>query len=220
MSRNRNQIIRYVSFEMQELAMKLNGMTDEQIGAWFRKAVVDLCSGCLDPNTDPFIKDVYNKSHSLMVKRQEHNARMYQNRIANSKANNSAETASNSEKEASNAMTPTDIKSAYGQNQHVMLTIDEGKKLREAYGPDLDLAINILDGYIENNGKAAKKYKNHYAVLRRGNWVWNKVKETKLQEQRLENASHSNKSFKQQDMDARTKFFSTSVVPEMEAANG
>ena len=220
MSRICKLIPRYVSIDMQCMALKIEEMTDEELGAWFRKAVIDLCSGCIDPNTDAFIKEQYQRSHTKMAQRQEINNKYHQNRIAKKEANSDAETASNSEKESTTALTHTDIKNAYGQNQHVMLTIDEGKKLREAYGPDLDLAINILDGYIENNGKAAKKYKNHYAVLRRGNWVWNKVKETRLQEQRLENASHSNKSFKQQDMDARTQFFATSVVPEMEAANG
>lgn len=215
MSRISKLIPRYVSIDMQGMALKIEEMTDEELGAWFRKAVIDLCSGCIDPNTDTFIKEQYQRSHTKMTQRQEINSKYHQNQIAQKEANEKKENDSNVM-----VMDPTESKKAYGQNQHVMLTIDEGKKLREAYGPDLDLAINILDGYIENNGKAAKKYKNHYAVLRRGNWVWNKVKETRLQEQRLENASHSNKSFKQQDMDARTKFFSTSVVPEMEAANG
>ena len=61
--------------------------------------------------------------------------------------------------------------------------------MRELYGEDLKMAIDILDSYIENGGKKARKYKDHAAVMRRGNWVWNKVKETKLNEKRLENAS-------------------------------
>ena len=54
--------------------------------------------------------------------------------------------------------------------------------------------------------------------MRRGNWVWNKVQETKLAEKRLENANRpaNVKSFKQADRDERTRFFKdTSVVDRM-----
>jgi hypothetical protein len=110
------------------------------------------------------------------------------------------------------------IKKAYGQNKNVMLTDEEGAHLRELYGEDLKMAIDILDAYIENGGKKAKKYKDHAAVMRRGNWVWNKVQETKLAEKRLENANRpaNVKSFKQADRDERTRFFmDTSVVDRM-----
>lgn len=206
MSRICKLIPRYVSIDMQGMALKIEEMTDEDLGAWFRKAVIDLCSGCIDSNTDAFIKEQYQRSHTKMAQRQEINNKYHQNQIAKKQTNEEEKNASNV-----TAIAPTEMKNAYGQNHHVMLTIEEGNKLRESYGPDLNLAIDILDSYIENNGKAAKKYKNHYAVLRRGNWVWNKVKETRLQEQRLENASHSNKSFKQQDLDARTEFFTHSI---------
>lgn len=92
-----------------------------------------------------------------------------------------------------------------------MLTDAEGHHLREVYGTDLALAIEILDAYLENNPKALKKYKNHAAVLRKGNWVWKEVQENKINATRLENATKNNKSFKQQDLDARTEFFSKSI---------
>lgn len=225
---------------MQNLAAYIKGMSNEQIGEWFKKAVIDLCSGCLDPNTDPLVKKSYDKSYAMMVKRQEINARYYKNHTAK---NNDQETNTNEstneeryhdpETDCSDATTiaPADAsdagkskelakstKKAYGQNKNVMLTDEEGAHLRELYGEDLKMAIDILDAYIENGGKKAKKYKDHAAVMRRGNWVWNKVQETKLAEKRLENANRpaNVKSFKQADRDERTRFFmDTSVVDRM-----
>lgn len=87
---------------------------------------------------------------------------------------------------ASESGTIKSDKKAYGQNKNVMLTDEEGTHLRELYGEDLKMAIDILDAYIENGGKKAKQYKDHAAVMRRGNWVWNRVIETKNNEARLE----------------------------------
>ena len=196
---------------MQNLAAYIKGMSNEQIGEWFKKAVIDLCSGCLDPNTDPLVKESYDKSYAMMVKRQEINARYYKNHTAR---NNDQETNTNEstneersqdlETDSADATTiaPADAsdagkskelakstKKAYGQNKNVMLTDEEGAHLRELYGEDLKMAIDILDAYIENGGKKAKQYKDHAAVMRRGNWVWNRVIETKNNEARLEKTS-------------------------------
>lgn len=91
------------------------------------------------------------------------------------------------------------VKKPYGTCGHVMLTDAEGHHLREVYGKNLATAIDILDAYIENNGKAAKKYKNHAAVLRKGNWVWNKVQEMILNEKRIENANKGAKNWKAEE---------------------
>lgn len=100
------------------------------------------------------------------------------------------------------------VKKPYGTCGHVMLTDEEGRHLREVYGENLRIAIDILDAYIENNGKAAKRYKNHAAVMRKGNWVWRNVQEMK----RLENsANRSGKSFKQQDRDHQSELLHTSL---------
>jgi len=108
-------------------------------------------------------------------------------------------------------------KKAYGTCRHVMLTDAEGHHLREVYGADLQLAIEILDAYIENDGKAAKRYKNHAAVLRKGNWVWREIRKQKLVEKRLENAGRpaAAKSFRQADADARTEFFTKSIFEKV-----
>lgn len=211
MSRNCKPIARYVSIDMSCMAVRINGMTDEELGRWFRKAVIDFCSGCIDPNTDSFVKSQYDKSLNKMIQRQESNAKYYKNHTAknNDQETNTNESTNDERSQyletdcaAATTIAPADAsdagkskelakstKKAYGQNKNVMLTEEEGAHLRELYGEDLKMAIDILDSYIENGGKKARKYKDHAAVMRRGNWVWNKVKETKLNEKRLENAS-------------------------------
>lgn len=91
------------------------------------------------------------------------------------------------------------VKKPYGTCGHVMLTDAEGRTLRETYGKHLAIAIDILDAYGENNPKKFAKYKNHAAVLRKGNWVWNKVQEMILNEKRIENASKGPKNWKAQE---------------------
>lgn len=124
---------------------------------------------------------------------------------------------------------PTEQKKPYGSCGNVMLTDAEGHHLREVYGEDLKIAIDILDAYIENNGKAAKRYKNHAAVLRKGNWVYNKLLEMKNNEQRLNNSKHQGdrRSFKQQDRDHQTELMhkslfapSLDINDKREIANG
>ena len=290
MARRRNQIAQFVSFDMQGMAARIQGMTDAKLGAWWRKAVIDCCSGCIDPNTDKYIKEQYGIAAARMIGKQEHDARTYQNRknrLNDQETNDGIATtpctcpiSANPSQEATTrkavdelttsgngsrwnpppsceehldearqshqdspsgealvnqgsasgstvrglakvaqpgADSPADLfpedtaKKPYGTCKHVMLTDAEGHHLREVYGTDLALAIEILDAYLENNPKALKKYKNHAAVLRKGNWVWKEVQENKINATRLENATKNNKSFKQQDLDARTEFFSKSI---------
>ena len=274
------------------MAARIQGMTDAKLGAWWRKAVIDCCSGCIDPNTDSFVKEQYGIAAARMIGKQDHDARTYQNRknrLNDQEPNNGTATtpcattvSTNPSQEAPTrkagdeltksgngslrntppsceehldearqshqdspsgealvnqgsasgstvrglakvaqpgADSPADLfpedtaKKPYGTCKHVMLTDADGHHLREVYGTDLALAIEILDAYLENNQKALKKYKNHAAVLRKGNWVWQKVQENKLTAKRLENANttNNNKSFKQQDLDARTEFFTHSI---------
>ena len=287
MARRRNTIAQFVSFDMAAMATRIQGMSDAKLGAWWRKAVIDCCSGCIDTKVDPLIKERYDWAMSRIIETQEHNSRMYQNRKnrnsaeaptredgdghhytgngalleSGSSANHYGYAAISDEAEVcpnreSGAVAPTTIsneaearqslpagellkrvengqsdshcadnspagpadlfpedtaKKPYGTCKHVMLTDAEGHHLREVYGTDLALAIEILDAYLENNPKALKKYKNHAAVLRKGNWVWKEVQENKINATRLENATKNNKSFKQQDLDARTEFFSKSI---------
>lgn len=118
-------------------------------------------------------------------------------------------------------VTNNSVKKPYGTCGHVMLSDEEGRHLREVYGENLRIAIDILDAYIENNGKAAKKYKNHAAVLRKGNWVYEKIQTMALNEKRIKNAAHQcdHRSFAQKDRDDRSNWLTTSIF-ENEAANG
>ena len=287
MARRRNTIAQFVSFDMAAMATRIQGMSDAKLGAWWRKAVIDCCSGCIDTKVDPLIKERYDWAMSRIIETQEHNARMYQNRknrnsaeaptredgdghhytgngaslesgssathygdaaireeaevcpnresgvVAHTTISNETEArqnlpagellervengqsdshcADNSPAGPAGLFPEESVKKPYGTCKHVMLTDAEGHHLREVYGTDLALAIEILDAYLENNPKALKKYKNHSAVLRKGNWVWKEVQENKINATRLENATKNSKSFKQQDLDARTEFFSKSI---------
>lgn len=61
----------------------------------------------------------------------------------------------------------------FGEFGRVMLSEKENEKLSYVYGSDLQKAIDILDVYIEQKGKDS--YTNHYAVLHKNGWVWEKI---------------------------------------------
>ena len=293
MARKRNLITPVVSFNMQDMATRTQGMSDTELGVWLRKAIADCCSGCTDPKVDPFVKEQFDKSQNNMRKKQDHDAQTYQNRLARqgktlaesatrtseaakaladgdiredslnirtSDATKVVSTAGGYLESATSAKTlgeareaqaresqpagergkrsraisrpvdapagspveATPAKRPYGSCGHVMLTNEEGAHLREIYGENLAIAIDILDGYLENNPKALKKYKNHAAVLRKGNWVYNKILEMKDKELRLNNAKKQGdrRSFAQKDRDDRSNWLTHSMFELPEAANG
>jgi|GEM_PF-5993275 len=122
-------------------------------------------------------------------------------------------------------------KKPYGTCKNVLLSDVDGHHLREVYGQDLATAIEILDSALENNPKLKKRYKNHAAVLRYGNWVWQEVQKIKERQVRLETAEINKKAaekraangdgrtFKQKDSDDRNEWLRTSMFTN-EAANG
>lgn len=292
------------------MSATIRNMTDSELGAWFRKAVIDLCSGCISHDVDPVVEKTYNNSLRRMNAKQNIDATTYQNRKSRQEADtrkdadescfpsctafedaangNAAENAPrrgnttspavsepgtsssplqgavhntcthplslgataapcNNSADCRNDQVPVNerasskaplsaspdsgngnvpdetakssfvaivddrsrksgksgdvaqAKRPYGEFRHVLLTDAEGAKLRDLYKEDLKLAIDILDSYIENGGKAAKKYKSHALVMRKGNWVWQKVQETKLTEKRLENANRKTVNFKAEE---------------------
>ena len=294
--------------EIMSLVTHLLGMTDEQIGAWIRKAVNDCLEGCVREDVDGLVRECYERSLEAMQKRQDINAQNYlahhrkikalcsgkpntistndktaevttpsaggscANLLAttslsakistktsneggnirenslnctNSDAPKGVSTAgeqlesstpsllpfttvTTTQKTLAGAVSPEGkeknstpvslagkspastpaVKKPYGTCGHVMLSDEEGRHLREVYGENLRIAIDILDAYIENNGKAAKRYKNHAAVMRKGNWVWCKVQEMKIQDKRLGTA---NKSFKQLDREHQSALMHSSI---------
>ena len=263
MARNRNTIAPFVSFNMQDMAAYIQGMSDEQLGSWFRKAVIDCCSGCIDPRTDCFVRDAYNKSFERMTKTQDHNSSMYQNRLRRNQEFNDQEdsqrattpmangdirearesqrtggTPKGFERETATSQAETlpvrssPEKKPYGPCANVTLSDADGHHLREVYGEDLWLAISILDSTLENNPKLKKRYKNHAAVLRYGNWVWQEVQKIKERQVRLETAeinkmaaekraaNGDGRTFKQKDRDDRSGWLHSSLFETPEAANG
>ena len=299
MARKKNQIANYVISNMDKIVAHVIGLSDSELGIWTRKAITDLCNGCKDPNTDCLVREIYEKSQHLMLKKQNENSRYYRNRLARqgktlaesatrtseadkaladgdiredslnvtdgrdaaqlesgtsaktfvtttdvstpctisadgprqAEARQSRGTGSDSLRGTKqpeshsgkdSVLLPAEPKKPYGSCGHVMLTDSEGRHLREVYGDDLAIAIDILDGYLENNPKALKKYKNHAAVLRKGNWVYNKILEMKNNELRLNNAKKQGdrRSFAQKDRDDRSEWLSHSMFELPEAANG
>ena len=121
---------------------------------------------------------------------------------------------------------------SFGEYGLVHMTDYQANSLRSYYGEDFDRAVGIIENYIlslpskaEGDEKGEAKFwredyakRNHYFAMRRDNWVDNALKKAKTADKRLENASNPNyKSFKQQDLDARTEFFSKSIFDGNEA---
>lgn len=121
---------------------------------------------------------------------------------------------------------------SFGESGLVHMTDAQANSLRSYYGEDFDRAVGVLENYIlslpskaEGDEKGEAKFwredyakRNHYFAMRRDNWVDNALKKAKTADKRLENASNPNyKSFKQQDIDARTEFFSKSIFDGKEA---
>lgn len=71
---------------------------------------------------------------------------------------------------------PTEInikqKDKYGQFNNVLLTKEEYTKLQELYSNKLNEAIDFLSSSIESKGY---KYKSHYAVMGKSQWVYKKI---------------------------------------------
>jgi len=65
-------------------------------------------------------------------------------------------------------------KKGFGEFGNVKLTDAEYDKLKEIYGDNIDIAISVLDNYLASKGK---RYKSHYAVMKKNGWVDIKVKE-------------------------------------------
>ena len=273
---------------MNAMAAHVYGMTDEELGKWMHKAIKDCIEGCIDPETDCFVKRMYEESFSGMKKAQDHNNEMYRNRLARKQnsgkpnhdktndpvlttptadgscgtfatttlplisTNDNAQTQTDSgavslrglksangvshcsEAPESNLLPIDNTKKLYGRFRHVRLSDEDGRELREEFGPRLKDAIEMLDNYIESlpskkagEKKCGVKYwqedyerKNHKLCMLR--WVKRAIDENetvelnkKAAEARLKKAESTPKSFQQQDLDARTKFFSTSVVDKM-----
>ena len=218
MARPRNIIPRFISFDMEELSMLQAKMNDSDLAKFWRSAVKDLRSGCSAETTDPYIRRQFEIAQKRMNDRQILNENYYRaNRSSNIKKVNFKKEQPKQEQDSEHQSTlPSAVKNpenkrGYGPNRLVMLSDAEGASLRELYGEDLELAIEILNNYGVNNPKKFAKYKDHASVMRKGNWVWNAVQETKTNETRRETAEinksnaerRDGRSFREREMDAR-----------------
>ena len=76
--------------------------------------------------------------------------------------------------------------SIYGEFKNVLLNDEQYNSLKEIYQDKLQQAIEKLSCYIESSGK---KYKNHYAVLGKHNWVYKEIMKN-IDDNKNENFSH------------------------------
>lgn len=81
-------------------------------------------------------------------------------------------TLTNNDKNDKNEKNIKKEKLKFGEFQNVLLTEQEYFSLQELYKTKIDDAIETLSNYLQSKGD---KYKNHYAVMRKNNWVYEKV---------------------------------------------
>lgn len=176
---------------------------DNDFGAFMRKAINDLNSGCNSSDVDDRVIAFYKKSLDKLKAKQLKNEKDYNRKKGSGKPGSVACQNSNTiSQQVAEPCLFLDVssKKSFGENGLVKLSDLQAAKLKELYGTDFDTAITLLEGYIENSTKG-KKYKDHYKVLARGNWVFDKIQQMRLTQKRIEKVDRSGKSFAQQERD-------------------
>lgn len=176
---------------------------DNDFGAFMRKAINDLNSGCNSSDVDDRVIAFYKKSLDKLKAKQLKNEKDYNRKRGSGKPGSAACQNSNTiSQQVAEPCLFLDVssKKSFGENGLVKLSDLQAAKLKELYGTDFDTAITLLEGYIENSTKG-KKYKDHYKVLARGNWVFDKIQQMRLTQKRIEKVDRSGKSFAQQERD-------------------
>lgn len=176
---------------------------DNDFGAFMRKAINDLNSGCNSSDVDDRVIAFYKKSLDKLKAKQLKNEKDYNRKKGSGKPGSAACQNSNTiSQQVADPCLFLDVssKKSFGENGLVKLSDLQAAKLKELYGTDFDTAITLLEGYIENSTKG-KKYKDHYKVLARGNWVFDKIQQMRLTQKRIEKVDRSGKSFAQQERD-------------------
>lgn len=195
---------------------------DKDLGSFFRKAVDDLENGCIKNDVDNRVIALFNKAVDKLNSSQAKNEKYYNNKKGSGEPGSDACQNSNTiSQQVSEPCLFQDIscKKSFGEYGLVKLTAAQEAKRRAYYGDDFEKAVKFLENYIMSlPSKAAKEKKNgakywreeyaakdHYKILDEGNWVDNKIKQTKLLDKRLENASRGHKSFAEIDREARVR---------------
>lgn len=168
--------------EKKLIEIKKDGYPAKRLIKIDEKAILDLIVQLVqnDP-TDNAVgsnRADINKNNSIYNSKYYYNNSYYNN---NSNYNNSNYNIRSKEKEKKNIKKKRKRKEeeqvyTIGEFGNVKLSLQEIDKLITLYGSEknLDIAIDILGNYIESSGH---KYKSHYAVLRKNNWVYKKFKQ-------------------------------------------
>lgn len=193
------------TIDILKLKEILSSFNDKiQLADFVTKAVNDLAEGCKADMIDSRVISIFEKGLNKLKASQKKDANYDAKRkiSGSGKPHGSEVTTSNPicKDLSSEPCLPLNVveKRKYGESGLVMLNNIQAQKLKQLYGNDFDTAITILECYIENNARG-KKYKDHYKVLAKGNWVYDKIQQMKLTQQRIENAQRGNKSFAQQE---------------------
>lgn len=101
-------------------------------------------------------------------------------------------------------------KKPYGGCNRVMLTDNEWNALSQLYGEYLEMAIGILDFYID---AYEKEYNDHARIMCKGGWVWAKVMESAINEIRVKNEDHpeQTRTFRQMNITEQSRRLHTSI---------
>lgn len=248
----RKKMEKPTKFTIDILKLKeiLSSFNDKiQLADFVTKAVNDLAEGCKADMIDSRVISIFEKGLNKLKASQNKNAKYYRNqKISGSGEPHGSEvttlnpihkdlssepcmplnTAEINDKKNILTLLPTDekakpAKSRYGTNRHVLLSEEEGRKLRALFGERLEYAIDILDSYIHSLPLKASRHKNgakywreeyeskdHYYCMTR--WVKETVErdiinETnrKAAEARLKKAESTPKSFAQMERERNVR---------------
>lgn len=175
---------------------------DKDLGSFIRKAAEDLSNGCINNDVDNRVMELFNKAASKLKSNQEKDKNYNSKRGSGKPGSAACQNSNTINQQVAEPCLFLDVssKKSFGENGLVKLSDLQAAKLKELYGTDFDTAITLLEGYIENSTKG-KKYKDHYKVLARGNWVFDKIQQMRLTQKRIEKVDRSGKSFAQQERD-------------------
>lgn len=203
----RKKMEKPTKFTIDILKLKeiLSSFNDKiQLADFVTKAVNDLAEGCKADMIDSRVISIFEKGLNKLKASQNKNAKYYKNQKISGSGKphgSDAITLNPIHKDLSTEpCLPLNVveKRKYGESGLVQLNDIQAAKLKQLYGTDFDTAITVLECYIENNNRG-KKYKDHYKVLAKGNWVYDKIQQMKLTQQRIENAQRGQRNWKAEE---------------------
>lgn len=202
----RKKMEKPTKFTIDILKLKeiLSSFNDKiQLADFVTKAVNDLAEGCKSDFIDSRVLSIFEKGLNKLKASQNKDSNYDAKRkVLGSPKQNGSEVTTTVRKRnnASEPSLPLNVveKRKYGESGLVQLNDIQAAKLKQLYGNDFDTAITVLECYIENNNRG-KKYKDHYKVLAKGNWVYDKIQQMKLTQQRIENAQRGQRNWKAEE---------------------